>query len=714
MNNGEEKFVRFQDWNSERSLSSERTFSSEVGLLSGSIRRTISSLSGVICKGFDRGTEGIKNIRKSFHFRSPRDSSSNDFNSRRILDPQGEFLQRWNKIFVLACMVAVSVDPLFFYIPVVDKEKNCLNLDHRLEIAASVLRSFTDIFYVLHIFFQFRTGFIAPSSRVFGRGVLVEDPSAIAMRYLSSYFLIDVLAVLPLPQVVILIIIPKLRGSASLNAKNVLRFVVTLQYVPRLLRIIPLYREVTRSAGILTETAWAGAVFNLLLYMLASHVIGAIWYLLSIERQDTCWRRACNSRKECISSLYCKSDNPEKNDFVVTHCPIDPANVTAFNFGIYLSALDSEIVRSRDFPQKFFYCFWWGLQNLSSLGQNLKTSTFVGEILFAVFISICGLVLFSLLIGNMQTYLQSTTVRLEEMRVKRRDAEQWMSHRLLPESLRERIRRYEHYKWQETRGVDEQNLLLNLPKDLRRDIKRHLCLALLMRVPIFEKMDEQLLDAMCDLLKPVLYTEDSYIVREGDPVDEMLFIMRGKLESVTTNGGRTGFFNSHFLKAGDFCGEELLTWALDPHSSSNLPTSTRTVRAFSEVEAFALKADDLKFVASQFRRLHSKQLRHTFRFYSQQWRTWAACFIQAAWRRYSKKKLEESLHGEEGRLQAALAKGGGSSPSLGATIYASRFAANALRALRRNGTRKTRVPERLPPMLLQKPPEPDFNVDDEH
>lgn len=68
------------------------------------------------------------------------------------------------------------------------------------------------------------------------------------------------------------------------------------------------------------------------------------------------------------------------------------------------------------------------------------------------------------------------------MRVKRRDAEQWMSHRLLPEHLRERIRRYEQYKWQETRGVDEETLILNLPKDLRRDIKRHLCLALLMRV----------------------------------------------------------------------------------------------------------------------------------------------------------------------------------------------------------------------------------------
>lgn len=68
------------------------------------------------------------------------------------------------------------------------------------------------------------------------------------------------------------------------------------------------------------------------------------------------------------------------------------------------------------------------------------------------------------------------------MRVKRRDAEQWMAHRLLPDGLRVRIRRYEQYKWQETRGVDEDNLVRNLPKDLRRDIKRHLCLALLMRV----------------------------------------------------------------------------------------------------------------------------------------------------------------------------------------------------------------------------------------
>ncbi|XP_010261582.1 PREDICTED: cyclic nucleotide-gated ion channel 1 [Nelumbo nucifera] len=717
MNSRQEKFVRFQDWKSERSLSSKWQFSSRDEFHPGKISTGIRSVSERIQSSFERGSQGIRSISKSLNFNSVTGTQTKDSGSRRkVLDPQEPFLQRWNKIFVLSCVVAISLDPLFFYIPVIyhKDEKKCLDLDKKLEITASVLRSFTDIFYLLHIIFQFNTGFIAPYSRVFGRGVLVKDPLAIAKRYLSSYFLIDILAVLPLPQVVILIVIPNLQSSNSLNTKNLLKIVVLLQYVPRLLRIYPLYKEVTRTSGIITETAWAAAAFNLFLYMLASHVLGALWYLFSIEREDACWRRACGNDTVCRENLYCggEAKTGVRVSFLNDSCPISDKNTTFFDFGIFLDALQSEVVESSNFLQKLFYCFWWGLRNLSSLGQNLKTSTFVWEICFAVFISIFGLVLFSLLIGNMQTYLQSITVRLEEMRVKRRDGEQWMSHRLLPDGLRERIRRYDHYKWQETRGVDEDNLLRNLPKDLRRDIKRHLCLDLLKRVPIFEKMDEQLLDAMCDGLKPVLYPKESYIVREGDPVDEMLFIMRGKLWSETTNGGRTGFFNSDYLKAGDFCGEELLTWALDPHSSSNLPISTRTVRALTEVEAFSLMADDLKFVASQFRRLHSKQLRHTFRFYSQQWRTWAACFIQAAWRRYCKKKLEESLRQEEDRLQDALAKGVGSSPSLGATIYASRFAANALRLLKRNGARKARLPERVPPMLLQKPAEPDFSAED--
>ena len=219
-------------------------------------------------------------------------------------------------------------------------------------------------------------------------------------------------------------------------------------------------------------------------------------------------------------------------------------------------------------------------------------------------------------------------------------------------------------------------------------------------------MEERLLDAICERLKPCLYTEKSYLVREGDPVNEMLFIIRGRLESVTTDGGRSGFFNRSLLKEGDFCGEELLTWALDPKSGSNLPSSTRTAKALTEVEAFALIADELKFVASQFRRLHSRQVQHTFRFYSQQWRTWAAIFIQAAWRRYVKKKKLEQLKKEEEEEEE---EGEGPVASIRATFLASKFAANALRKVHQNRIAAKSTKELV---IFQKPSEPDFSADD--
>lgn len=229
-------------------------------------------------------------------------------------------------------------------------------------------------------------------------------------------------------------------------------------------------------------------------------------------------------------------------------------------------------------------------------------------------------------------------------------------------------------------------------------------------------MDDQLLDAICERLISSLSTEGTYIVREGDPVTEMLFIIRGRLESSTTNGGRTGFFNSIMLRPGDFCGEELLAWALLPKSTTNLPSSTRTVRALVQVEAFALRAEDLKFVANQFRRLHSKKLQHTFRFYSHHWRTWAACFIQAAWRRYKRRRMAKDLMAMESfALDETVADetdqdetAGSSNPSqpksnLGVTILASRFAANT-----RRGAQKLKG---VGLSKLQKPEEPDFSAE---
>ena len=67
-------------------------------------------------------------------------------------------------------------------------------------------------------------------------------------------------------------VIPNLDGSTTKNTKNVLRFSIIFQYLPRLFLIFPLSSQIVKTSGVMMETAWAGAAYNLVLYMLVSHV----------------------------------------------------------------------------------------------------------------------------------------------------------------------------------------------------------------------------------------------------------------------------------------------------------------------------------------------------------------------------------------------------------------------------------------------------------
>ncbi|CAN1751228.1 Cyclic nucleotide-gated ion channel 1 [Linum perenne] len=597
----------------------------------------------------------------------------------RIFNPRETLVRRWDKVLLVTSAAAVLIDPLFLYILRINyrtREKHLMiGFDEALLIAATTFRSIADVLCgLVRVFFKFRTAFPAHSSRAISRVELVDDASAIARRYFTSFVLVDFLALLPLPQVIVVV------GLISRNTRRIrlltpaitwLHLVLSLQLVPRLVRFYQLYQDVVKSSYAIKNAAFVRTSITIFLYITAAHVVGAFWYSFSIRREMDCWGSACRHHAGCdyTAMLTFGNDGKDNWSFLNRTCPKGGAE-SGFDYGMFADAVKSGVLESTDFDKKLLYSFWWGLQSLSTLGQNVKPSINSLEICFALCIFIAGLLLFSQVIGIIQTRMLTSTIRMEEMKMKWEDVEKWMSSHFIPRELQRRLRRHQEYRWRTDQGVDFNHVLDNVPKDLRRDVKRHLWLPLLMRVPLFGNMDEHMLDAMCDRLKPALYTEGSYIVREDDPVDEMIFILKGKLESVTTNGGMVGFFNAVYLKSGDFCGEEILTYVLTPNPVSSLGYSTRTVRAVTEVEAFALAADDLKLVASQFlSQISTERFRRTFRFYSQQWRTWAACFIQAAWRRYSKKKKLE-----EGKLQAeaAMARPGGNLPSIGATIYASR------------------------------------------
>jgi cyclic nucleotide gated channel len=89
---------------------------------------------------------------------------------------------------------------------------------------------------------------------------------------MRRFFAADITSVLPFPQVVIWNFLHRSRGTAVLDTKDRLLFIVFIQYIPRVVRIYPISSELKRSSGAFAETAYAGAAYYLLWYLLASHV----------------------------------------------------------------------------------------------------------------------------------------------------------------------------------------------------------------------------------------------------------------------------------------------------------------------------------------------------------------------------------------------------------------------------------------------------------
>ncbi|PKI53435.1 hypothetical protein CRG98_026125 [Punica granatum] len=402
------------------------------------------------------------------------------------MNPHAKVVQLWNKFFVISCLVAVFVDPLFFFLLGVQWDNKCIVLNGTMTTTIVVFRCVTDFMYILHI----------------------------------------------LLQIMILSILPQFKGSsAAYYAKTHLSAAVFVQFIPRLYRILTM-RGGQSSTGFIIESGWAYFNMNLLAYMLSSHVIGSCWYLFELQ-----------------------AVNLTTKDSIVTG---------------------------------YVYSLFWGFQQISTLAGNQAPSYFIREVLF----TILALLLFGLLIGNMQDFLQALGRRTYEISKK---------------------------------------LTLDLPHSVFS----------LEEVRIFKLLDVLILDTIYEKLRHKTYIQGSKILSRDGLVKRMTFIMHGKMLSE----GEDGVVG---LGGGDVCcGEELLAWCLGNSSPNKdgkrirVPGqrlhSNRTVKCLTNVEAFALEATDLEEVTRLFARfLRNPQVQGAIRYVSPYWRSFAATGIQVAWR-YRKK-----------------------------------------------------------------------------
>lgn len=70
--------------------------------------------------------------------------------------------------------------------------------------------------------------------------------------------------------------------TTSNHVNHAIAYLIILQYIPRLIIIFPLNWRIIKNTGIVAITAWTGAAYNLILYLLASHVSIILVYYFTI------------------------------------------------------------------------------------------------------------------------------------------------------------------------------------------------------------------------------------------------------------------------------------------------------------------------------------------------------------------------------------------------------------------------------------------------
>lgn len=71
--------------------------------------------------------------------------------------------------------VCCSLDPLFFYIPIIDRDFKYLKLHNRLKDIALVLRSLTDLFSMVDLVLQIVLNLLISKVKISTKNVLLQE-----------------------------------------------------------------------------------------------------------------------------------------------------------------------------------------------------------------------------------------------------------------------------------------------------------------------------------------------------------------------------------------------------------------------------------------------------------------------------------------------------------------------------------------------------------
>ncbi|XP_062526598.1 potassium voltage-gated channel subfamily H member 8 isoform X3 [Bombyx mori] len=386
--------------------------------------------------------------------------------SRFIISHYGVFKTFWDWLILIAT---------FYVAVVVPYNASFVDEGHpRISVTSDVI---VEALFIVDIVLNFRTTFVSK------KGEVVSDSKAIALNYIRSWFVVDLLAALPFD----LLYASDVYSGAESTHGN-----VHLVKLTRLLRLARLLQKMDR------YSQYSALILTLLMlsFTLVAHWLACIWFIIAEKEIEV--------HKNEIWDLGWINNLAERLKVPIINISHSESYVTAL----------------------YFTC-----SSLTSVGFGNVSANTLPEKIFSIITMLIGALMHAVVFGNVTAIIQRMYSRRSMYQSKWRDLKDFLTINQVPTELKQRMQDYFQTMWSLNHGIDIHETLKEFPEELRGDVSLHLHREIL-SLPIFESASQGCLKLLSLHIRNNFCAPGEYLVHKGDALTYIYYICNGSMEVV--------------------------------------------------------------------------------------------------------------------------------------------------------------------------------------
>lgn len=175
--------------------------------------------------------------------------------------------------------------------------------------------------------------------------------------------------------------------------------------------------------------------------------------------------------------------------------------------------------------------FYWTITTITTVGYGDINGTNTTEYIFCSVMMVIGVVGFSFANGSLASIISNYDSQNAELSEKIKTMNKVYKKYYLPLDLYVRCKRVLEFQTQ-SKETDINNLLDELPHKLKVEISMYIYEKRYKKIKFFKQTSNSFISWLCPLLKPNSFEENQYIFSEGEDIQSIYFLLKGRASFV--------------------------------------------------------------------------------------------------------------------------------------------------------------------------------------